>query len=351
MSKSLFARCFAFVMLIAAGAACSPTTPPPPVPTLIELPTLPPPTVPVTEVVAAPSPSPADLVTEEVDTPTPPPSETPIPTATFTPSLTPLLPNTATDTFTPSATFTFTPSLTITNTATPTETPNIGLLGELARLGEQATILPIEQRIPAPTLTALAIAALSLQPTQAPIPGVLPPIGASPTPVIAAACLYPPPAAVAAVLASDPALQNQLGCAVGAPPVTQLVSTAAQFFERGAMFYVSGTPGAIYALFSDGRFRRYDDTFVSGVDPDRGGETPPAGLVEPIRGFGKVWRLNPEVRGLLGWARGSEMGNTSSLQVFSNGRVIYLPQLSESVVLIEDLGGYSGTWRVLAGAF
>jgi hypothetical protein len=339
MYRSLFARCFAFVLLL---AACAPETTPAPLPTLIELPSLTP-TEPATAVVAAPSPS---ATTAVPDTATPLPSE--MPTATFTPSLTPLVPNTATDTFTPSATFTLTPSLTITNTATPTETPDLGLLGELARLGEQATVLPIEQRIPAPTLTALAIAALSLQPTQAPLPIGIPDIGVPPTP---ATCLYPPPAGVAMLLASDPTLQNQLGCAVGAPPVSQLVTTAAQFFERGAMVYVAGSPGAIYALYSDGRFRRYDDTFISGVDPDSGGETPPEGLVEPIRGFGKVWRMNPEVRGLLGWARGAEAGNTSSLQVFTNGRVIYLPQLSESVVLIEDLGGYSGTWRVIAGAF
>lgn len=347
MYKSLFARyCVCFALL----AACAPATTPPPIPTLIELPTLTP-TAPATEIAAAPSPSVAPSETVVTDTPTPPSSETPAPTATITPSLTPLLPNTATDTFTPTATFTFTPSLTITNTSTPTETPDIGLLGELARMGEQATILPLEQRVPAPTLTALAIAALSLQPTQAPIPGALPGIGTAPTPVIPVACLYPPPAGVAMLLASDPALQNQLGCAVGAPPITELVSTAAQFFERGAMVYVAGAPGAIYALYSDGRFRRYDDTFISGVDPDSGGETPPAGLTEPIRGFGKVWRNNPEVRGLLGWARGSEMGNTSSLQVFSSGRVLYLPQLSESLALVEDPGGYSGTWRVIAGAF
>jgi hypothetical protein len=262
----------------------------------------------------------------------------------MTPSTTP----TAMPTVTPTPTFT--PSLTITNTITPTftlsPTPTVdaGLLGELARLGAQATILPLEQRFPPPTLTALALTALALIPT--PTSPFAPP----PSPG-AVACLYPPPAGLASLFAADLGLQSQLGCPIGQPPAPVSVTTAAQVFERGAMAYVQDAQGYIYSLSNDGRFRRFDDTFVAGVDPERGGESPPNGLLEPVRGFGEVWRNNPDVRSALGWATAAEIGATSTLQAFERGRVISLPQLSALLILIEDPGGATGSWRLIPGSF
>src|SRR5690606_31559392 len=149
-----------------------------------------------------------------------------------------------------------------------------------------------------------------------------------------------------ALYVSDAAIAGLLGCPVGSE--YRLV-TAVQMFERGGMLYISGQPGVIYALYSDGRFQRFDDTFVEGVDPEHGSESPPVGLVAPIRGFLKVWQSNPPVRAALGWGITEELGNESRLLNFERGRMVYLPQRDQTVVLIEDPGGVSGSWRMLQG--
>jgi hypothetical protein len=109
--------------------------------------------------------------------------------------------------------------------------------------------------------------------------------------------------------------------------------------------------GPIYALFSDGRYRRYDDTFVQGVDPESGGEVPPAGLVEPVRGFGKVWRSNGDARAGLGWGTTAETGGSAVMQRFERGWMIDLTQRSDILVLVEDPGGLAGSWQSYPGDF
>jgi hypothetical protein len=285
---------------------------------------------------------------------TPPP--TPLETMTFTAS------PTGTNTPTPSPTFTETPSLTITNTITPTPSPTftaspeLDSLGMLAMLSLRATVLPPEQRYNPQTLTAVAFAAQTL------IAGGDFGLGSSPTPVLGTpalgtpalatlppvVCTVPPPGGLGSAFAADPTLAQAVGCPFGSVFST---TTAIQSFERGAMVYVEGSPKYIYVLTLDGRFRRFNDTFVEGVDPETGGETPPLGLLEPRRGFLKVWRNNFDVRAALGWGITEEQGNTSSVQTFDRGRAIYLPQRGETYLLIDDPGGASGSWRALPVSF
>ena len=52
------------------------------------------------------------------------------------------------------------------------------------------------------------------------------------------------------------------------------------------------------------------------------GLTPPPGLYEPSRGFGKVWREFPDIRAQIGWAVENERAVTASYQVFERGRVL-----------------------------
>ena len=49
--------------------------------------------------------------------------------------------------------------------------------------------------------------------------------------------------------------------------------------------------------------------------------TPPAGLLQPDRGFGKLWREVPEVRDMLGWAVTPEFGYTSAYEYHAGGSV------------------------------
>ncbi len=61
--------------------------------------------------------------------------------------------------------------------------------------------------------------------------------------------------------------------------------------------------------------------------PIDSGLTPPIGRYEPQRGFGKVWRENPDVRERLGWAIAREQPGTANYQASSNGLMLSLPNL------------------------
>ncbi len=254
----------------------------------------------------------------------------PTETETVTPSPTVLVSNTPS--VTPSATITDTPTPTVTNTPLPSDTPfptadNEGLLA-LVQMAANATILPP-----------------NLMPAAAPtVPGA---VGGVPTiPPVMPTCSTPPSGGFAAVYNSDPSLAAQMGCPLG---VISFAS-ASQTYQTGEMLWMAGPPQAIYALFSSGRFNRYDDTYNAVTDPASGGETPPAGLIEPVRGFGKVWRTFGEVRAL-GWATSDEAGGQSTAQVFERGQMVYLPQRGMIFVLITDNGGLSGGWRAVPGSF
>jgi hypothetical protein len=148
----------------------------------------------------------------------------------------------------------------------------------------------------------------------------------------------------ATAYSSDPSLNTLIGCAQG---TSVTLTSAVQIFERGSMVWLQGP---IFVLYSDGRFQRFDDTYVAGVDPESGGEAPPTGLFEPLRGFGKVWRGNPDVRNGLGWGTAPESGNQATQQRFDRGWMIFLPQRGDILVLAEEGSGLSGTWRAVAGA-
>lgn len=330
-----FPAAVALSVILTMGAACDAVQAPAVIPTLMQLPTDTP-----TATASPPAPT-ADAATElpqpsAIDatatdgavraTWTPTETATALPLPTETPTVTPSLTITPTPTYTPSATFT--PS------ATPTASPEPRALSGLIELALRATILPATVVAP-PVMQSPLIQ----PPPQLIAPGIMP----SP---VRAACPVAPGGSFGALYQGDGTVANLLGCPVGGK---YTLVTAVQMFERGGMLYISGQPGAIYALFSDGRFQRFDDTFVEGVDPERGAESPPVGLVAPVRGFLKVWQSSPTVRAALGWGVTEEAGNESRLLNFERGRMIYLPQRNQTVVLVDDPGGASGNWRMLQG--
>jgi hypothetical protein len=241
------------------------------------------------------------------------------PTDTLTPSITP----SATVSATASATITDTP----TRTALPTitNTPYQGPLFLLAQAAAQATILP--QNIPVFTPNPVLVTT------------------PSPFAQTNSVCALQPTGGFGTLYFNNAALNGLIGCVVGGP---NTVSSAMQNFERGNMVWLNGP---IYVLYADGRFQRYDDTFNAAVDPERGGENPPSGLIEPIRGFGKIWRNNPDVRNGLGWGTTQESGGSAVMQRFDRGWMIDLTQRSDILILIEDVGGFFGTWQSFAGDF
>lgn len=264
-----------------------------------------------------------------LDSPTPSPLSPPTlpPTWTFTPSITP------TGTLSPTVTLTVTPSATITDTPTPTATPSItptadvGAVSLLAELARAATVLPQNFSAVPPPSSA--------------------PSGQMPT--VTGGCAILPAGGFATAFLNNPAVAAQIGCPAGSPPVTASLGAAVQIYERGLMIWLS--PNSIYALLSDGSFLRFDDTFDPNSDPYSGGEVPPPNLLEPVRGFGKVWRTYVNVKGALGWGVTAETATQAVVQAFDRGRMIYLTGRSDILVLLEQPGGITGRWVAITGGF
>jgi hypothetical protein len=108
------------------------------------------------------------------------------------------------------------------------------------------------------------------------------------------------------------------------------------------------TTKEIYALFSNGTYQRYDDTWFDGKDPETTGETAPAGLNTPVRGFGKVWHNNPAVKTSLGWATNTEVGTSGEIQRFEHGEMLFVASLKQTFIFIS---GTTSTWRANGTAF
>lgn len=107
------------------------------------------------------------------------------------------------------------------------------------------------------------------------------------------------------------------------PTITQ-IQVAEQVFEHGRMFWLQPT-GQIWVMIveSEGRgeWRIYEDTYADGepeFDPDI---TPPEGLDQPRRGFGKLWRDNPDLREALGWAITPEFGFVTRYEYHPGGTI------------------------------
>lgn len=245
-----------------------------------------------------------------------------------------------TPTVTPSRTITDTPTATLTPTPIPTLDP--GPVDFLAEIARNATVLPQEFLTGVPPVTNVTVPPPVVSPGGA---------GVTPTPNPASACQYLPPGGFGALLLNQPGLIARIGCPVGTPPDTLSLAAAYQPFENGAMYWLNEGPGYITVLYPNGSFRRFDDTFTEGVDPESGGESAPDGRFEPVRGFGKVWRDNALVRDALGWATQSEAGTQATVQDFDGGRMVYLPARGNIVILIYQGGPTTGTWEAAAGTF
>lgn len=118
--------------------------------------------------------------------------------------------------------------------------------------------------------------------------------------------------------------------ALGCPqwPI-QIIGSAYQPFEHGQMIWLDLPDGPmIYVLPERSRaaelgqvpwrYQMFADTWREG-DPGSGGLTPPDGLYEPLRGFGKLWREHPELRDQLGWGVAPERGSSVERQQWSSG--------------------------------
>jgi hypothetical protein len=96
----------------------------------------------------------------------------------------------------------------------------------------------------------------------------------------------------------------------------------------------------VYVLQADGSWMRYADTWDSGQSPYDAALTPPADLLQPVRGFGLVWRERLGGPGAsIGWALAEEQGYEMLAQPFARGQIFTGPK-GEVYILHAD-----STWE------
>ncbi len=177
-------------------------------------------------------------------------------------------------------------------------------------------------------------------PTTTPPPATTPPPTTPPPATTPLSCATPPTGSFLAIWESDPALQTALGCPTSnhprITPEAWEVNTGIQPFETGVMLWSDHIgwyeQPVVYVIYADNTYQRFDDTFNAASDPINGGETPPAGLLEPSYGFGKVWRNEAGVRAALGWAAAPENNGPGRFQLFTGGDMIYLSQTGDTYI-------------------
>ncbi len=134
------------------------------------------------------------------------------------------------------------------------------------------------------------------------------------------------------------------------PTITQ-IQVAEQVFENGRMFWLQPT-GQIWVMIvleeGEGDWRIYEDTYEDSeleFDPDI---IPPEGLEQPTRGFGKLWRENPELRESLGWAITPEFGFVTRYE-YHPGRTPQEPGYHVLLSLYEEAFRFNEadqTWQL-----
>jgi hypothetical protein len=136
------------------------------------------------------------------------------------------------------------------------------------------------------------------------------------------------------------------GCPTG-PAVSS--THAQQRFEQGMLIWVQALD-SIFVFYDDDlalRWLRLEDTFEEGMQEHDDTIVPPAGLYQPVRGFGLIWRTTPSVRERLGWAVEPEFAYNGIFQTAGQieaEQIIYL-RTADSSVLELAAGGVE--WRVI----
>lgn len=236
----------------------------------------------------------------------------------------------------------------ITNTPSPAATPVLAAtLPPNNSAGDEVSASSISTATP----TATATLGISQTPTFTATPtntvetpgSSIKPVGVGGTITGEIACTNAPGGGFGTIYNTRPDTNIQLGCPIGtATPV----SSAYQVYESGIMIWVSSLSdtqqSAIFAIYNNGTFQRFNDTWRDGVDPISVGLNPPAGRLEPIRGFGKIWRESVGVSDQLGWATGTEIGGDGFTLAFERGQMIYIPQNGQTYILVA---GAPGVWN------
>lgn len=107
------------------------------------------------------------------------------------------------------------------------------------------------------------------------------------------------------------------------PPVTTgQIQVAEQVFERGRLFWIEPRK-QIWVIFDNGqgsgKWSVYEDTFADGEPESDPSIVPPPEQYQPTRGFGKLWRNNPDIKNNLGFGITPEFGYVSNYEYHPGG--------------------------------
>ncbi len=227
-------------------------------------------------------------------------------------------------------------------TATQSVAQNSPTTGEVEATAVNTTAIFVPE-----TTTSEPPTAAPALPTDSPVPPSDTPVAASDTPTPTASPRPPTDtptptssATPACSIAVDPELagawdRSLLGCPTAGASVTW---AAWETFERGAMFWRLDTDTVRVLYYGGGSNASAGDwTEITEPwdqsNPEGIGLVPPAGLYEPVRGFGWVWREFVDgPTGPLGWAREEEKGFCAKVQPLENGLLMH----SNRVEYCED---------------
>jgi hypothetical protein len=128
---------------------------------------------------------------------------------------------------------------------------------------------------------------------------------------------------------------------------------AEQPFEHGRMIWLEDVGGGaltrvFFVLYDDGQFTMAEDTWTEDQPESDPSFVPPAGLLQPIRGFGKLWRENEGVQEKLGWATAQEQGFDTVFQAQiaeSIGATAFLRTLDGKIIRVSGWDVGVGTWE------
>jgi hypothetical protein len=144
-------------------------------------------------------------------------------------------------------------------------------------------------------------------------------------------------------------------------PIIGQMFVAEQDFQNAKMFWLQPI-NQIWILQTneDGEnvWIVQDDLFEGGMPENDPLLTPPAeGLIQPIRGFGFLWRENDALRSQVGWAIGEEVGYNANYEYYWGGTVdennVYVsgPGYHQLQTYSQDIYRFdeeARTWEIIA---
>lgn len=277
--------------------------------TLAAQPTTPTPTPTPTE--------PAPTATEPLQV-APPPTPTPEPT-TATPTNPPVTPTQATEPPTqapPSATATLpaTPPDTPVSTAPPATTPTETVPPPADTPTTAPTPTPTEPATPTATPTPTPVTPTPVPTTPAPTP-----IPATPEPSGTPSAPIPVTGAFGSVYWGNKNVRDGLGQPVN---VEVVLNAAVLGFQHGTM-YERLDNNTVYIFLGNGTYKMAQDDWTS-AEGVGGGPGPEPTLWVPNKGFGKIWKADPNLAQAIGYALSPDAHlMAGSAQRFERGLLLY----------------------------